>query len=46
MRIIEGKGVCKNFGGLAAVSNVDFHVNAGEILGLIGSQWRRENYAI
>jgi branched-chain amino acid transport system ATP-binding protein len=36
MRIIEGKGVCKNFGGLAAVSNVDFHVNAGEILGLIG----------
>jgi branched-chain amino acid transport system ATP-binding protein len=36
MPIIEGQKVCKNFGGLAAVSNVDFHVNQGEILGLIG----------
>jgi len=36
MRILEGKGVGKNFGGLAAVSNVDFHVDEGEIVGLIG----------
>jgi branched-chain amino acid transport system ATP-binding protein len=36
MPILEGKEVTKYFGGLAAVSNVDFHVNQGEILGLIG----------
>jgi len=36
MPILEGKEVTKYFGGLAAVSEVDFHVNQGEILGLIG----------
>ena len=36
MPILEGQGVTKYFGGLAAVSDVDFHVNQGEILGLIG----------
>ncbi len=36
MPILEGKGVTKYFGGLAAVSNVDFHVEQGEALGLIG----------
>jgi branched-chain amino acid transport system ATP-binding protein len=36
MRIIEATKVCKNFGGLAAVSQVDFELNQGEILGLIG----------
>jgi len=36
MRILEGHSVTKYFGGLAAVSNVDFHVDQGEILGLIG----------
>jgi branched-chain amino acid transport system ATP-binding protein len=36
MRILEGKGVTKHFGGLAAISNVDFHVEQGEIVGLIG----------
>jgi branched-chain amino acid transport system ATP-binding protein len=36
MRILEGQGVTKTFGGLVAVSNVDFHVDRGEILGLIG----------
>jgi branched-chain amino acid transport system ATP-binding protein len=36
MRILEGQGVTKYFGGLAAVSNVDFHVDQGEILGVIG----------
>ena len=36
MRILEGRDVNKYFGGLAAVSNVDFHVDQGEIAGLIG----------
>ncbi|MBN1103852.1 MAG: ABC transporter ATP-binding protein [Deltaproteobacteria bacterium] len=36
MPILEGKGVTKYFGGLAAVSNVDFHVEQGEAVGLIG----------
>ena len=36
MPILEGKEVTKYFGGLAAVSEVDFHVSQGEILGLIG----------
>ena len=36
MRILEGIKVSKNFGGLTAVSNVDFCVDQGEILGLIG----------
>jgi len=36
MPILEGKGVSRYFGGLAAVSNVDFQAEAGEVLGLIG----------
>jgi branched-chain amino acid transport system ATP-binding protein len=36
MRILEGEGVTKHFGGLTAISNVDFHVDRGEIVGLIG----------
>jgi branched-chain amino acid transport system ATP-binding protein len=36
VRILEGQGVTKYFGGLAAVSKVDFYVEQGEILGLIG----------
>jgi len=36
MPILEGEGVTRCFGGLAAVSNVDFHVDGGEIVGLIG----------
>ena len=36
MSILEGKGVTKYFGGLAAVSDVDFNVEQGEALGLIG----------
>ena len=36
MPILEGYGVTKYFGGLAAISNVDFHVDQGEIVGLIG----------
>jgi branched-chain amino acid transport system ATP-binding protein len=34
--ILEVKGLSKNFGGLAAVKNVDFQIAKGEILGLIG----------
>jgi branched-chain amino acid transport system ATP-binding protein len=36
MRILEGQSVSKYFGGLAAVSDVDFNVDQGEIMGLIG----------
>jgi branched-chain amino acid transport system ATP-binding protein len=36
MPLLEGAGVTKYFGGLAAVSKVDFHVDEGEALGLIG----------
>lgn len=36
MHLLEGEGVTKHFGGLAAVSEVDFYVDEGEIVGLIG----------
>lgn len=34
--LIQGDKVCKNFGGLTAVSKVSFEVKEGEIFGLIG----------
>ena len=34
--LLEGKSVTKRFGGLTAVSELDFSVRRGEILGLIG----------
>jgi branched-chain amino acid transport system ATP-binding protein len=36
VRILEGEEVTKYFGGLAALSKVDFNVDRGEIVGLIG----------
>jgi branched-chain amino acid transport system ATP-binding protein len=36
VRILEGEGVTKYFGGLAAVSDVDFYIDEGEVVGLIG----------
>ena len=36
MPILEGEGVTKYFGGLAAVSDVNFSVDRGELVGLIG----------
>ena len=36
MHILEGEGVTKYFGGLAAVSDVSFYVDQGEVFGLIG----------
>jgi branched-chain amino acid transport system ATP-binding protein len=36
MHLLEGKGVSIHFGGLMAVSNVDFFVDEGEVVGLIG----------
>jgi branched-chain amino acid transport system ATP-binding protein len=36
MRILEAERVTKHFGGLAAVANVNFHVDQNEIVGLIG----------
>lgn len=36
MKILDVRGLRKNFGGLAATADVDFHVEQGEIVGLIG----------
>jgi len=36
VHLLEGEKVSRNFGGLAAVADVDFYVDEGEILGLIG----------
>ena len=36
MEILKIEGLCKNFGGLAAVSNVSFSMEEGKITGLIG----------
>jgi branched-chain amino acid transport system ATP-binding protein len=36
MPLLEGEGVTRHFGGLAAVSDVDFAVDPGEVVGLIG----------
>ncbi len=36
MRLLEGEGLSRNFGGLAAISDVDLYVDEGEIVGLIG----------
>jgi len=36
VHILEGEGVTKYFGGLAAVSDVSFYVDQGEVVGLIG----------
>jgi len=36
MVLLELKNVSKNFGGLQALNNVSFHVNQGEVFGLIG----------
>lgn len=36
MRFLEAENVSKHFGGVAALSNVSFHVDKNEILGLIG----------
>lgn len=36
MKLIEIKNLTKRFGGLVAVNNVDFHIEEGEIFGLIG----------
>jgi energy-coupling factor transporter ATP-binding protein EcfA2 len=35
-RVLEGAGIRQRFGGLAALTRVDFHVASGEIVGLIG----------
>jgi branched-chain amino acid transport system ATP-binding protein len=34
--LLQGRGVVKNFGGLAAVNDVDFEIHEGEIVGLLG----------
>ena len=34
--VLETKGLCKNFGGLRAISDLDFQLRQGEMRGLIG----------
>lgn len=36
MRILTVEGLCKNFGGLKAINNLEFSVEEGEIFGIIG----------
>ncbi|MCW6661564.1 ABC transporter ATP-binding protein [Aerococcaceae bacterium NML201209] len=36
MSLLEVKNLTKNFGGLAALSNVSLHIEEGELIGLIG----------
>jgi branched-chain amino acid transport system ATP-binding protein len=36
MHFLKIDGLCKSFGGLAAINDLDFEVNEGEIIGLIG----------
>lgn len=35
-RVLEASGIVRRFGGLTAVGGVDIHVDAGEMVGLIG----------
>jgi branched-chain amino acid transport system ATP-binding protein len=35
MRFLKVEGLCKSFGGLQAINNVDFVIEEGEIIGLI-----------
>lgn len=34
--LVEMRGICKRFGGIQALWNVDFHLDPGEIVGLVG----------
>jgi branched-chain amino acid transport system ATP-binding protein len=36
VELLTGTGLSKHYGGIAAVRSVDFHVDAGEVLGLVG----------
>jgi branched-chain amino acid transport system ATP-binding protein len=36
MSFLEIEKLCKSFGGLRAINNLDFHVEEGEIVGIIG----------
>jgi branched-chain amino acid transport system ATP-binding protein len=36
IRLLEGNGLCKSFGGLKAINQLDFYLEREEILGLIG----------
>jgi branched-chain amino acid transport system ATP-binding protein len=36
MRLLEVQGITVRFGGLVAVAAVDFHIDRGEVVGLIG----------
>ena len=35
-RLLEGQGICRNFGGVQALDGIDVSVERGEVVGLIG----------
>ncbi len=35
-KLLEVKGICKDFGGLRAIDSLDFHIREGEIFSIIG----------
>ena len=36
LRLLSAKGISKRFGGVHALSDVDFTINHGEIVGILG----------
>lgn len=44
--ILKVDDLVKNFGGLAAVSNVSMVLNDDELVALIGPQWCGENHCV
>jgi hypothetical protein len=42
--VIEVEHLRKTYGSLVAVDDVSFAVSEGEIFGLLGPQWRREDH--
>jgi len=36
MALLEAEGITKNFGGLQALCNVDFHISKGELVSIVG----------
>jgi hypothetical protein len=42
--IIQYQGLNHVYSGKAALSNVNVELDAGEPIGLVGCQWRRENH--